>query len=194
MNFPTGCFFPLCQLQHDCHSVYFPDIIWSNCGRCSAFLICSLTSFPAPLPVLCHAGITLSTLASTPHLTKPSGKYSLPWITHYIAKVQSQRHLIKICFVFFSEQWAVLLKHCLHWAKNMHSTFQAHSQWPCLKELAVWALRGIKLVYMKKQTSFGTYKSCIQHSKHHRKYLSLSLGIRSNEKYYFSLQTGLSDP
>lgn len=81
MNFPAGCFFPLCQFQHDCHSIYFPDIIWSNCGCCFAFLRCSLTSPPTPLPVLCHTGITIQTLASTPHLSKPSGKYSLPWIT-----------------------------------------------------------------------------------------------------------------
>lgn len=151
MNFPTGCFFPLCQLQRDCHSVYFPDIIWSNCGCCSAFLRCSLTSPPTPLPVLCHTGITVSTLASTPHLSKPSGKYSPPWITHYIAKVQSQRHLAKICFGFLSEQWALLLMHCLYWAENVHSAFQANSQqWPYLKELAVWALKEAWSLYIWK--------------------------------------------
>lgn len=64
---------------------------------------------PTPLPVLCHAGITISTLASTPHLSKPSGKYRLPWITHCITKVQSQRHLVKTYFGFLSKQWGFLL-------------------------------------------------------------------------------------
>lgn len=123
VNFSIDCFFHLFQLQHDCHFVYFPDIIWSNCGCCSAFLRCSLTSPPTPLPVLCHTGITVSALASTPHLSKPSGKYFPPWFTYYIAEIQSQRHLVKISIVLLSEQWALLLMHCLYWAKRYAQSF-----------------------------------------------------------------------
>lgn len=175
-------------------SFIFPDIIWSNCGCCFAFLRCSLTSPPTPLPVLCHTGITVSALASTPHLSKPSGKYCPPWFTYYIAEIQNQRHLVKISIVFLSEQWALLLKHCLYWAKRyaclLTSTLLYASKLTTMTllkitcSLSTW--RGIKNVYLKKRTSLGAYKSCIQHSKHH-KYLSLTLGIRSSEKYHLSL-------
>lgn len=145
-------------LQHDCHFVYFPDIIWSNCGCCSAFLRCSLISPPTPLPVLCHTGITISALASTPHLSKPSGKHCPPWFTYYIAEMQSQRHLVKISIVFLSEQWALLLMHCLYWAKRYAQSFLSKFTTMILLKrtcsLSLW--RGIKNASLKKQTSFAS--------------------------------------
>lgn len=194
VTFSTDCFFQLFQLQCDCHFVYFPDIIWSNCGCCSAFLRCSLTSPLTLLPVLCHTGITISTLTSTPHLSKPSGKYCPPWFTCYIAEIQSQGHLVKISIVFLSEQRALLLMPCLYWAKrdaqSFPSKFATMSLLKRTCSLSPW--RGIKSVYLKKQRSIGAYKSHIQHSKDH-KYFSLSLGTRSNEKYHLSLHICLSD-